>query len=225
MNFKGLGTPILDLDPYLDIQSLKSHKKDLDLAIAKSINSLYFSFHPYEELYIDQHAQYLDWMRIYLDNKHQFEELEHLSHNQKALFLLLNQDCVSLGNFIVVLRESEKNENFSFLLDWISNQDLYSELKSCFIYLSTEGKEVLKHFDRDAGSTQRQLVWITLDNRKKLYVEDGEVRRISNSNSVTFLPNLPHGTEFSRYMSYSIRLEGTFSESFKKKTGLDQHFN
>jgi len=118
-------------------------------------------------------------------------------------------------------------DKFGFFWDWLAQQDIFVTPARTTIYISEATMQGLEHRDVAGDSKPNQFIWINLDQRKKLYVIDNETNErhyIVDSPIAVFDDRNFHGVDPSPYASWSIRIDGYFTDTFKKKTGLDKHF-
>jgi hypothetical protein len=118
-------------------------------------------------------------------------------------------------------------DKFSFFWQWLDQQNIFVTPARTTIYITEATMQGLEHRDVAGNSKPNQFIWINLDRRKKLYVVDIETNQhhyITDSPISIFDDRNYHGVDTSPYASWSIRVDGYFTEEFKKKTKLVQHF-
>lgn len=121
---------------------------------------------------------------------------------------------------------TENVQYFDFFFKWLDEQNIFSEYGRVVVFINEPGVASPIHKDW-LGETQKdQFIWLTLDSRKKFFVYD------SNTQEKHYLPGQIgtfdnagwHGSDISQFASWSIRVDGVFSDTFLNKTGMYSHF-
>ena len=85
-----------------------------------------------------------------------------------------------------------------------------------FLIFSKKSEEITTHFDHKHDEWRQEIIWISLNNSKKLFVmKNGKPIYIKGS-SRWFNSTKVHGTESNGY-GVSVRIDGEFTEEFREK--------
>jgi hypothetical protein len=251
-----LGKPIFELDNYLDLTNIEFLEKKTAIQIAKHKDKLSVGFSgpsdPRWLTWFDE-STYLEvknsWVNVVNDIPNDLsDEWKNLTHDQQLYFTLLTTKSKSL-NYSLTLRTINQNlggnagkfhlkhltsetsdtaikKDFNFLFDWINNQNVFSEIGRCQIFINPEGNYTPIHRDYGDKSRKDQFLWIRLNKRKNFFIYDSEnnEKHYVQGYVSTFDNHQWHGSEPSEFVGFSIRIDGVFSKSFLNKSGLDSHF-
>lgn len=108
--------------------------------------------------------------------------------------------------------------HFPELQTWINKSKIFSETGRQIIFIQLQGTCTPVHVDENFNKIPEEykkmpeFIWITEPNGKKLFVNNQETGNITWFNSF-----IPHGTEVSNGVQWSIRIDGIFSSEFKEK--------
>ena len=149
----------------------------------------------------------------------------------------LNQ-CLYARNPIPTARYHEKHlassfadstitPEFRFFFDWLDSQNIFNNYGRVVLFINEAGVESTLHRDyANPKSHKNEFIWISLDGAKKFYVYDSETKQKHFfSSPIVYFDNANwHGSESSQFASFSIRVDGEFSNTFLEKTGMYAHF-
>lgn len=119
--------------------------------------------------------------------------------------------------------------NFDFLFEWIEKQNCFTEYGRVLFFISPPGSDGIVHRDnKGLDEYVDQLIWVTGKFPKKLFLFDTETEEKVECpyRAMYFMNHNYHGTyNPSDYWSWSLRVDGVFTEEFKQKAGLSDYFN
>jgi hypothetical protein len=230
----------IDLSSFLNIEKLDSLHDKISYAIGKSAEHIYPASPPaysFAEPTLVSHLQ----LKEELKKNH-----PELNNFQLDWFALMN-GCGSHG-FCLFLRNIShypgdfKNKflssytsltpaghNFNFLFDWIEEQQCFKEYGRVLFFISPAGSEGIIHRDnKGLDEYIDHFIWITGKFPKKLFLYDTDTgeKHISNHRAMYFMNHNYHGTRNdSDYWSWSLRVDGIFTDNFLESTRLNLFFD
>jgi hypothetical protein len=234
--------PVIDLAGYVNIQALIDQKPYFDYAVVKS-SPLVTPARYFRAQFLNQPN--LGLQDVLGDYTSATEgELDFLSdlrnHDQLASWLRYNQNLVygqqsvpiiyPLSWFTKHLKaetvETENTKYFKFLFDWLADEQIFSEYGRVVVFLNEPGVSTPIHQDSSDANRKDEFIWISLGARKKFFVYDTEtdIKHYLHSPIGTFDATNYHGADPGEFASWSVRIDGIFSDSFLLKTGLTSHF-
>ena len=165
--------------------------------------------------------------------------IKHLSDHDLLVLYLKYQADVTHGSMSMNLRYATNykfkhmkefvaatpaDQSFPFLYEWLDKQDIFEEYGRVNINLTEPHVPVVTHLDPPNDQVKDQFVWIQLDGRQKLYLlDDDGTRHYVDGHCVWFdAQHIFHGLETPKFAGWGLRIDGTFSQSFLEKTGLDK---
>lgn len=230
----------VDLSQYIDINSLLAIKPYVDYAIVKH-SALQVPAQYAGDLFLDKGQGFMDisqQLKLELLEKYPF--IGDLDYKHLLLWLRYNMDIKYGQSHLFVIKAQswetkhlqnecvrmEPYETFKPLLDWIDAQNIFLEYGRVNIFLNEPYTQTPTHIDPTKSNRQDQFVWITLDNRKKFFIydQDTKIKHYLTGYVGTFDNHNYHGSEATEYASYSIRVDGIFSDNFLEKTELYKHY-
>lgn len=233
---------IIDLARYVDIQPLLDQKSYFDYAVVKS-SRLVTPARYYKDQFLDQLNPGLsDVLESYATAiRGELEFLQDLrEQDQLASWLRYNKDLIYGQQSVPIIypknwltkhlkEETVETENvkyFKFFFDWLANEQIFAEFGRVCVFLNEPGVATPIHFDSDDSTRRDEFIWLSLDNRKKFFVYDKttNTKHYLNSPIGTFDATNYHGADPGEFASWSIRVDGIFSDSFLIKTDLYNHF-
>ena len=234
--------PIVDLSTYVNIQSLMDQKPYFDYAVVKS-STLVTPARYYRAQFLDQcNLGLSDVLESY--TKPQPLELDFLqdlrNHDQLASWLRYNQNLIYGQQSVPIIYpknwltkhikqetvETENTKYFKFLFDWLDNEQIFSEYGRVVVFLNEPGVSTPMHQDSPDATRKDEFIWLSLGDRKKFFVYDinTETKHYLHSPIGTFDATNYHGADAGEFASWSMRIDGIFSDSFLTKTNLYNHF-
>ncbi len=232
--------PVIDLSEYVNMQKLFDQKSQFDYAVVKS-SPLVTPARYYRTQFLDQqHLGISDVIETY-NNSDEFDFLQDLrDHGQLASWLRYNQNLIYGQQSVPIIYptnwltkhiadETVKTENvkyFKFLFDWLADEQIFTEYGRVVVFLNEPGVSTPIHQDSSDASRKDEFIWLSLGDRKKFFVYDekNKVKHYLTSAIGTFDATNYHGADAGEFASWSMRIDGTFSDSFLIKTNLYKHF-
>lgn len=241
------GKPWIDLEPYIDIESLAKQKPKLAAALAASHQFRYPSIVGAQDNLYDRSEKELgDLVKKIISNP-LYEHsglLKMLGSIPKInLFAKYMYDTVSLNEAIHLRTTKSGNyfkkhlaehcqdtpaiKFFGFFMQWLEEQNIFSEYGRVVFFINEPGVNSIRHRDYPDGvSRKEQFVWMSLDGRKNFWIWDDAKKEQHNITSrAALFDNADwHGSDPCKYTGWSLRVDGIFTEEFIDKTGLRDHY-
>lgn len=233
---------IVELDQFVDAKSLLDLKSYLEYGIAKHIDKLVPAQYT-GDIFLDQGTGFVD---ITKEKKQelieQYPYLAELDFKQMLMWLRYNMDITYGQSHLHIISartwdkkhdptecdRSEVTETFEPFLNWLDSQKIFSSYGRINIFLNEPNSDTPIHHDPPHRhiSPKDQFIWIKLSDRKRFFVydENTKEKHYVNGTVSTFDNHNYHGSEPSKYASWSIRVDGVFSNEFLIKTGMFEHF-
>ena len=219
----------INLDPYLPIEELKN----LHLKICSGISRSHQELGGLGwDVVADDDIRDLHYGMEILRNTDEYEEyIKDMTYGQLKEFVRLYFKTVSLGRMISLRRASdqtklqnsshvvdtEDQKNFPELMDLIYRMP-FKEIGRIVIFINEPYMPCFIHSDVYPG----EFIWFrtTLDKKFFIYDKETKAKNYITSYSAYFDPAQHHGADPNIFPSFSIRVDGPFTEEFKKKIGL-----
>jgi hypothetical protein len=229
--------PSINLEPYVDLGTLESNLPYLNYAVVKSSSAAVPSKYHGESFLAKGKVGLLDEIPI-----GDYDFIQDLRNHDLLGSWLRYQHNISYGQSSISvyyatsfdkkhLREHCKGtkavEYFKVLFDWLDNQDIFKEYGRVVVFPNEPSTTTPIHHDWPDGISRKdEFIWINLDQRKKFFVYDKETdtKHYVNSKICTFDNAENHGCDAVEWATWSIRIDGIFSDKFLDKTGLTQHY-
>jgi hypothetical protein len=233
--------PWFDLEPFLDINSLAARKHDIACALAATYHMRATGTVGQQRLLYDQSFVELTerQSRLRAQNDPQFmDAARRLQPNQMAIWMKYQHDVVQLNEAIrlrvttngdyrikhlaMACVDTPAMQHWQFLKDWVNAQRVFSEYGRMVVFVNEPGSVTITHRDYPPGMVQQdEFIWLAIDGRKRFWMmdEDGTQHPIT-SRAAFFSSADLHGSDPNIYPSYSIRIDGVFSEEFLARTAL-----
>lgn len=249
-----LNTAIIELDRFVDIESLLSLEKITAIALARNKSQLTVSFSgpstPGLQTWLDE--------SIYKEVKNSLVDCDipqeikdtwnKLTHDQQLYYALLVNRGRSL-NYGLTLRtiinptggnsgkfhlkhlekftqDTHLRKEFEFIFDWLKKENIFKEIGRVQFFINPEGNSTPIHRDYAEKSLKDQFIWIRFNKQKDFFVYDAEENKkyFVQGHICTFDNHQWHGSEPNEFMGFSLRVDGVFTEQFLEKTNLKGHF-
>lgn len=238
---KILNQDYLSLDNFVNIKLFNNIIDDIIIGIAKS---KYAAGPTNSGLgYIDKSKKsvYEIYREILADPTHPYHEtIKTLKNWEPYTFIQYKWPSHVLGQCLVLrssgignydtksVSDNCKNftiiENFKPLVEYIDSQDIFSEVGRIVIFLNDTGSSTLEHRDYvDGVSRKDQFIWISPLKNKKFYIKDDNEKVYLKSTFCYFDSANIHGSDVNTESTFSIRIDGKFSQKFLNKTNLKEH--
>lgn len=229
--------PTIDFTSYVDIESLINLKPYLDYAVVKS-STLATPSRYYKSQFLDQTYQGINDI---IKNDFTYDFIQDLKdHDQLASWLRYNQDVVYGQQSVPVIYPKDWNTKhlmsetvatdnkkyWTKFLEWVEAQDIFAGYGRVVVFFNEAGVDTPIHFDSGDATRRDEFIWISLDNRKKMFVYDLDTKQKHYMNTYigTFDATNYHGAEVGNLACWSIRVDGIFSDNFLNRTGLYNHY-
>jgi hypothetical protein len=114
---------------------------------------------------------------------------------------------------------TEAAEEFASLTDFIKTLPFKTTGRMLIIY-DDAGKEVPAHRDHLESEICNDFIWFRTNLKKPFYVlnqHTGEKKYVESYSAWFDAVNQYHGSEAVEGLSFSIRVDGTFTDEFKKQ--------
>ena len=233
----------IDLQPYVDFDALKKlepyfvqaivkswkHSKptvysresciDPDIVPLYEIVNNYKNHHelfPSQEFYDELVAN--DWLSSYLRF---VEPVDYGSMSINLQYIKTHESWFSDRGDPNKCARTDAYDNFPFLFDWLQENRIFRDIGRCVIYVAEAHMKSITHYDIPKDGNLTNFIWISLDNRKKLFVQDSitKEKHYIDSPITMFDDRNHHGVENTGYAAWSLRVDGFFTDEFKSRIG------
>lgn len=238
-----LGHPYIDLDNFLDIDNLEKITDDILLGIAKSRSSA----GPTNSGtgYIDKTKKSTAeiYREIVADPSHPYYNIiKSLKNWEPYTFIQYKWPSHVLGQCILLRTSGNNNYDkkdsvldcydlpakryFDSFISWLDKQNIFEGVGRIVIFLNDPYGKTIEHRDYDDGVSRKDnFIWINPLGRKKFYIRDEYGKHYVTSKTCFFDSANIHGSEPTDTSTFSIRVDGIFSQQFKQITGLKDYCN
>lgn len=234
--------PYVNLDQFLDIDSLNQLEDDIILGIAKtratagptnsgpgyvdrskqSVPEIYRHImstpnHPYHNLL----KSLKNW------EPQTFIQYKWPSHVLGSCILLRIGDSYTTKHLNSNSRDLPAIKHFDSLINWIKSQNIFEEMGRIVIFLNDPFGKTIEHSDYiDVSENKKDnFIWLNPLRRKKFFIKDQDTKHYIESTSAFFNSSDVHGSDPSDTSTFSIRFDGVFKKEFIQKIGLERYFN
>jgi hypothetical protein len=234
-----LNNPYLNLDQFLDIESLDQIEDDIILGIAKTrstagptnsgtgyIDKTKKSVPElYREIINDPSHPYYNLIKSMKDwEPYTFIQYKWPSHTLGHCILLRVGSSYETKNSAITTKDFPAIHNFKKLIDWVNSQHIFKEVGRIIIFLNDPYSKTIEHRDYPDGISRKDnFIWINPLERKQFYIKDGETKHYIKSKVAFFDSANIHGSDSCDTSTFSIRFDGVFSEEFLEKTQLNNY--
>ena len=104
---------------------------------------------------------------------------------------------------------------FPKLKKFISNLP-FENTARIFLIFSKNAEEIVTHIDHDCKEWRQEMIWISLNDAKKLFIMENNQPIYLQGSSCWFDSQKSHGTKSNGY-SISMRIDGKFKSDFRNK--------
>jgi hypothetical protein len=227
----------VDFTPYVDINSLLNLKPYLDYAVVKSsiiaTPSRYYRWQFLDQTYlgindivndtynydfIDELKstdQFADWLRYQKD----------VLHGQRSVQIRYPKDW-NTKHLSSEVGDTDNVQYWQLFFNWLADQNIFDEYGRVVAFLNEPGVSTPTHQDSPDPSRKDEFIWISLDQRKKMFVYDPTTSQKHYLNTAvgTFDATNYHGSDVGDLASWSIRVDGIFSDDFLYRSELYDHY-
>ena len=123
-----------------------------------------------------------------------------------------------------IWRESEEAEEFSELMDFIATLPFKARGRMLIIY-DMGGRAVSAHRDHDSQDLCHEFIWMRTNLSKPFYLLNpatGEKQYVAGHSAWFDTVNQYHGADASGGLSFSIRVDGVFTDEFRSRIPFPQ---
>lgn len=238
-----LGQPYLVLDKFVNTKSFDKILDTLILAVAKSSYAQGPTYTGPGYIDRSQKSIHETYHEIISDQSHPYHKLlKDLKNWEPYYFVKYKWPGHTLGQCLVIrdavtnsyldkdneekCRDHPIKANFSDFLTWIDSQNIFSSIGRIVVFLNEAGTSVLEHMDYPDGISRKdQFIWIAPLGNKNFFVRDDKEKHFFNGRFIYFDNSNIHGSDVIPQSTFSIRIDGKFSETFLKKTKLSSHIH
>jgi hypothetical protein len=235
--------PFVDAAPFLPMDELKDLEREICLGIAKStINSGIYGPGVRDEKtfksVIGLYTQYA--MSASLEDK---RILTQLNFNQLSTFFKLYEGMYSAST-VVYIRDfieekslktykrkaeaaattfTDNTKNFPNLMKWLEKLP-FTEMGRILFFIHEHDCKLLIHRDGPEYTPHKnEFLWLNPCGKKSFFIHDGKTgERHYVSTTAAFFNDLDeHGGDPGSTMTWSLRIDGKFTDEFRKQLGID----
>lgn len=240
----------IDLETHLDMTGLQDIEKDIHLGIVKSKHEIWdggaAKNNFYQNEYQHDKKSLLDsgWPEIINSPRHiNYEYYKKLNFDpyKCRMFNRYDGEYLQMGQALELRTYPTKQfhlkgqadactntpsaKNFPELLKWIYNIHIFKEIGRILFFFNSPFDKHAIHKDNYEGSTENFILINLHPERKEFFIMDDDGKEhITTSRALVFNPRNYHGTRGKEYYSWSLRIDGTFDESFCRSIGIWDHF-
>lgn len=195
--------------------------EELYTGIAKSVkySLLYYG-------YYDKAIKGSDGNYLSLEQAEWYKSVKY-GDNLKGLGVVLRQPKDSKTSWYTLGEsknwyDTENCKHFPELIKWINNSDIFTETGRILFFIQLIGTHTPPHVDDDLSKApaeyqkRAEFIWLTDPNNPKQLVVNGK----SAGNFAWFNNYKTHTTLPSNTTKFSLRIDGKFTENFKKKLDI-----
>jgi hypothetical protein len=122
--------------------------------------------------------------------------------------------------------DTKAYELFPELRKYINDSNVFSEIGRVMLFLTERRTCTEIHSDyADLKSRKDQFILITPRRIKKMFVLNENFEKQYTTGAINTFDNAAwHGSDIVDTSTFSIRVDGKFTQDFLRKTGLEEHF-
>jgi hypothetical protein len=245
---KGIGEfPFIDASPFVDIDGLLDLNAEICSGIAKSqhiagiygpgiVNSSRYGnfLHMQKEIESDPNlVKEYKWDQMNLNQKRLFCKLyKNLYSPNTSVYL---KEAIDHTNLQVYLEKANDkfytyNDNIQFFPNvqkWLESLigDVFTQFGRTLFFVHEHDCELLTHRDGTKYRPHKnEFLWINPTGIKNFFIydEDREEKHYVKSRCAFFNDLDMHGGEKNSTMTWTLRIDGVFTDQFRKKLNIDQ---
>lgn len=232
--------PFINLEPYVDITALEKQLPYLNYAVVRT-TALSTPSKYYGNSFLQEGLTGLLDVVPTVDLT-QYEFLQELKELDLLGAWVRYQSNISYGqqsqSIYYSLDYSKKHLEshrvgtwavpyFKPFFDWLHESNIFSEYGRAVVFPNEPNTMTPIHCDYpDAISRKDEFIWINLDGRKKFFMYDPSTNEKTyvDGKVSTFDNSSYHGCDPVEWATWSIRVDGVFSDEFLDKTNLRNHY-
>lgn len=247
---RGIGDkPFIDCQDHMDIQTLKDINLEICLGIAKSDikagvygpgvveSERYGNFMLMKSKLARENTEEIGWNKMNHNQQNTFAKLFFQLYNPSTTVYLRepikNSQLKAIDTFVAYRKKAfaewfewtDNVKHFPTLKPWLDNLigTVFEEYGRIIFFLHEHDCNLPLHRD---GFVQHdhnnEFVWINPTGIKKFYVYDEvkKERHDVNSPAIFFNDLDMHGGDTNECMTWSLRIDGVFTEEFRQRLGI-----
>lgn len=233
----------IDLTSFIDLNTLQSLHKEICYGLAKSKTSTTIYGIGLGDL--QQRKSFMDLAKQYKISNDNFDReiFNSLNWDQRAVFFKLYEEMYNASK-VVTLRDmppekrlenyflkgraehteiTENAQHFPKLLDWIYQIKIFEDVGRIVFFLNEHDCTLQVHRDAPRYFPHREeFVWINPTGKKKFWLLDPDTKEKTYiDTSAAFFNSLDwHGGDAIPTYTYSLRIDGKFTDAFREKIGI-----
>jgi hypothetical protein len=244
---KGIGgKPYIDCQEHIDLQTLKDMNMEICMGIAASDikagvygpgvveSERYGNFMMMKsKLSRDPAADEYGWNRMTHNQQNTFAKLYFHLYNPSTV-VYLREPAKGIDPLVAYRKKAFTDgwdwtnnvKNFPKLKTWLDSLigTVFQEYGRILFFLHEHDCKLLTHRDGIASMPHRnEFLWINPTGIKKFFVYDETKDQRHDVNSpVAFFNDLDmHGGDTNECMTWTLRIDGVFTEEFRKRVNID----
>ena len=236
--------PYVDASAFIDMETISSLEKEICYGIARS--NVQAGIYGPGIKNVEQYGNFLGLSAKYAKISIPSEErsvYESLNRNQRALFFKLYEELYSASTVVYLRTFTELGINsytdkgkasktkftdnaqfFPKTLEWISKLP-FKEVGRVLFFIHEHDCKLLTHRDGTQYTPHsNEFLWINPCGNKNFFIydEENDVEHTVNSKAAFFNDLDMHGGNPNNKMTWSLRVDGIFTDEFRKQLGIDQ---
>lgn len=123
-------------------------------------------------------------------------------------------------------KDREAYKFFPGLRSFIDDSGIFKEVGRVIIFLTPPGSGVPIHSDYADGQTRRdQFLWLNIKGQKSFFILDENLQKdYITASSAVFDNTTWHGGDPNPGSSFTVRVDGLFTDEWMHRTGIYEHF-
>lgn len=237
--------PWIDLDPFIDVRKFSTLLDSLYLGVAKSqgglkVGRIGLQQNQFDQTRTEMSEQAEDARTNPAHPDHAL--LKDLPINEALVFMKYKYGYEYLGSSLNLreigttyfekhlssaTRDTEWYEFFQPFKHWLHNESgIFKEIGRTMLFVSERHSPTPIHTDLAPGSRKDQFIWVNPAMLKRFFVYDEktDTRHHITSMFSVFDNASFHGGEPTDRSTFSIRVDGLFSDEFLARSGLSAHY-
>jgi len=238
--------PFVDVAEYLAMDELRVMERDICIGIAKSkINAGVYGPGVVDE---DRYKSVIGLLIKYIRSPKEEDKkiIAELNNEQRSIFFKLYEGMYSASTVVYIRDYKDKKtislatymkkglaeatvltdnaQYFPKLLEWIDKLP-FDEIGRIIFFLHDHDAQLLMHRDGTQYVPHKnEFLWLNPCEKKQLYVynENTKEKHYINTPAAFFNDLDIHGGDACSTMTWSLRIDGKFSQQFKEQLGLDK---
>jgi hypothetical protein len=237
------GKPFINLDQYIDLEGLLLQRLEIIANIAKSYRYIHPGSSGTNYNGYNQTQEDIQHLKLRLEKTQSLpDQLKPLNQIQTYYALKYLYPCYTMGTSLVLrggiepkkynvknLSESVKilpsDSKFTSLYEWLEKEHIFDQIGRVMFFLSEPFQSGIIHSDyptlvnKKDSLVKDQFLWIRFDRRKEFFIYDelNDVRHQLTGHVNFFNATDYHGSLPGNRHSFSLRIDGVFSQTFIDK--------